>query len=741
MTEAMKEKMSARTVLAVLVGLLVTILALQGIASVKPGGFEAFAATTPAPTPTGPSIQFLNPAKSTSTELSDKDNDPGAGTSRYHLVAWTHLAPSSAGVVFQYDPTGDAPATNIGSATRLGNDTWEFFWDINEPGSEAGAQTGTQTNPAPRNNPTTGVLRALLIDTSTTPNREVARDEENVTVNNQDRKQDDTFAVEDQAETVEITYPGNAGQMGFFGSPDGTYTGIVDVRLSTGDATKVEVFYTVDPPGSEPNFVECGDETTANAADGVRCTLASGDRPSHVRAIAAVPSDRTQEPRAELQADDKDAADAHRVSAYEQDAFSVTITPQTDTEDINKCNNTGPTPGFLATVFDESGRKIAGANLDIHAQGPTDNLFFDDSSGNNSSAHQPPDQGGHTAESGVDCESTATQPVFVSGVQGDHEQLNVNDIKHVESTVATSSAKTAGTDDTGSFKFQLLSRDPGETQITAFVDEDFNDTHCAQEASGNASIGWGGAQPTTSGVAPEQSTCTRSTPGVTPGASNTASATATATATATSTVRPTNTATSTGPSTSRTVTMSVDRSRVVAGRQVTFSGQILSGDQSCTDNEFVQIRRRVLGTTTFRDILTTGTDAQGRFTFTRRVTESADYIAVATAHDNCREASSGEVTVAVKVKLAIVASDTTPSRGDRVRIKSSVVPQHDGTRLVLQRKKGNRWVKVAAEKLNRRSRAQFVVEATFGSRTFRTFWKSQDAEHDGNKSRGITIRT
>jgi hypothetical protein len=187
--------------------------------------------------------------------------------------------------------------------------------------------------------------------------------------------------------------------------------------------------------------------------------------------------------------------------------------------------------------------------------------------------------------------------------------------------------------------------------------------------------------------------------------------------------------------------MAVDRGRVVAGRQVTFSGQILSGDTSCTDNEFVQIRRRVLGTTTFQNLMTTATDSQGRFTFTRRVTESADYTAVATAHDNCREATSGEVTVLVKVKLQILASDKTPNRGDRIRIKSSVVPQHDGTKLVLQRKKGRNWVKVDTATLNRRSRATFTVEANFRNRTFRTFWRSQDAEHESNSSRGVTIKT
>jgi hypothetical protein len=185
----------------------------------------------------------------------------------------------------------------------------------------------------------------------------------------------------------------------------------------------------------------------------------------------------------------------------------------------------------------------------------------------------------------------------------------------------------------------------------------------------------------------------------------------------------------------------VDYSSVLAGRSVTFSGQILSGDQSCTDNEFVQIRRRILGTSEFKDLFFAETDSQGRFSVSKRVKFSADYIAVARASENCREATSGEVTVKVKVKIQILPSDKSPQRGETIRIKSSVRPSHDDTRMILQRKKGRRWVKVATTRLNNRSIGNFFIEANFNSRTFRTKWNSPDADHEGNKSRTVTIRT
>src|SRR5688572_705635 len=133
MSEALRQKTSARKVLLILAGLLVAVLALQGIASVGPGGFTAFAQTTPQPTPTGTSIQFLNPSTDTSNEISDKNNNSANSAQQaYHLVAWVHNAPSGSGVEFRYNPSGDTtPEFTIGRGVAVSpGDTFEYFWDI-----------------------------------------------------------------------------------------------------------------------------------------------------------------------------------------------------------------------------------------------------------------------------------------------------------------------------------------------------------------------------------------------------------------------------------------------------------------------------------------------------------------------------------------------------------------------------------------------------------------------------------
>lgn len=712
MTEAIREKASARRVLAVLIGLLVTVLALQGIASVKPGGFEAFAQTSPSPGPA--TIELINPDETTSEEISARSD---GANNVYDLVAWVGNPPVNPVVQFKYTPDGtNQPTLSIicsdtgtQNARQVSADTWECEWNLQ------GVADGG------------GTLRAELYSEGS---GKLAEDEEPVT-------------IDQTGQTVEILYPAQAGPVGFYTGPDGIASGMIEVTTSAANAddtgtNQVNVYYSMAPPGAEPAFELCGSsEITGGGQDSIRCDLAADDPdtvqrendPSRVTAIAAVAVEVTNgdlppDPVTGTDPDreeDLDSADAHRAFGYEQEPGSVTATPQTHQAAAGSCSQI-----ITAEVLDTNGRRIVGINVDVHAAGPTDNLFFDDDeAATNTSRHKAPEN--HETQPSANCEDTEPPPNF-NGTQGFHARVEA-DIKHIESTDAT------GTDENGRFTFQLYSVDAGATQFTVWADEDGDDLYCQAEAAGIGSIGWNQTPPSPTGVEPAQP-C--------PGPTGTASPTATATATPTqtSTASPTGTTTTTaGPTTDRTVTLSTNKAIMPAGRKVTFSGQIVSNDASCTDDEFVQIRRRIHGTTTFEDLFGTQTDADGRFSVDRRARKSASYIAVAPAHDNCREDTSDEATTLVKVLISILPSDKNPDRGETIRIKSAVKPQHDQTRLILQRKKGDRWVKQAATTMNNRSRGNFWVKARWKSRTFRTLWRSQDEEHESNRSRAVTIRT
>lgn len=705
-------RIAARALIAMFVLALIAALTLPDVRL----GSEAYAQASPSPTASR--IQFVSPSGTTTgpgSELSSKSD--GVDT-LYHLVAWVDRLPSSPTVEFKYQVSGENVERNLGQATFVSPDTFELKWDmVTGPGGNIPEGAGT--------------LRAILYSGTT----EQSRDEHSVTVNNQPRPPNaaPNSTEEDQGETTEITYPTNGGGLGFFTPPGGRAQAVIDVSLSAG-ATKVDAYYTKSAPGVEPSWISCSGssgETTAQAANGVRCTLAEGDTPAQVTAVAVAASDATAvgiPPGGE-----RDSGDGHRVAPYVQTPTGVTLLPATQQVNAN-ANGDFPCSGAITgSLTDQLGRKIAGANVDVHAAGPTDNLFFDDS-GDNSSTHKAPDRAHTATEATVNCEDTAVPPGFNTGsgqTQGEHEVPGEGDIKHIESTT--------GTDDAGQFKFQLNNRGrlAGTTQITMWADRDEDDQQCGEEPQGDATIGWGQAPAATSGVPDDRATCPLPSPTGTSTSSPTASPTATPTRT--STGSPT---ASPSPGTSRTVTLVASDAKVEFGDEITLSGRIISSDSSCTDNEFVRILDRIHGTSGFNDRTSTTTDAQGSFSATIVVRSSADYQAVAPAHDNCQDASSDPATVLVKVKVSSTASKFRPERGETVRFVGKVTPNHRGTKAILQRKKGQRWVKVAVDQLNQRSRFRFVVDADWRrERVFRVLWRSQDDDHAAGRSRNMRIIT
>jgi hypothetical protein len=697
-------------------GFIVSLFAIFALlVMLLPGGaFDGIAQAQSSPSPSGPQIELMNPSRDPhSNVLSDKP-EQGTATPGYHLNAWAVNLPSSPLVEFEIQPSSGQPIT-IGAATQVGPDTFERYWQIPD-----GLADGSYT------------LRAILY--SNNGAQEADRDEEAVTIN-QTGDVSETAPDSEAAETAEITYPTNAGPLGF-----NKGVAIIDVVVSTAQTgpspassqqtpgtDEVRVLYSISRVGTEPAWKQCGQETVANSTDGVRCTLASGDNPSQVTAVAADAIDKevTRVGPVNSPADTTtnlpDSGDAHRVLApYVQVATTVTVTPATQQVDLPAPPAAQAFPCsqlISAVVLDQSGRKIPGHNVDVHAVGPSDQLQFDSSTG--SDASQAPNLSHSGSEPAYNCSTNAQ-----SGTQGEHAVANASDIKHVESAAQ-------GTRDDGSFRFRLHTDVGGTTQITVYADRDDNDLRCVDEPAGNASIGWGTTAPTPSGSSPEQTPCPAPTgsPTASPTGSPTASRSATPTGSPT-------------PGTSRTVTLAASDAKVEAGDEVTLNGQIVSSNSSCEDGEFVRIRRRVHGTDTFADFGSATSDAEGLYETTITASVNADYVAVAPAHDNCAEATSQSVTVLAKVKVSIKVNDFTPEKGTEVVIKGKVTPNHRGTKVTLQRKKGGRWVKVAKDELNRRSRYRFEIDADWAKdRRFRVRWMEADSDHETGISQAVKVVT
>jgi len=122
-----------------------------------------------------------------------------------------------------------------------------------------------------------------------------------------------------------------------------------------------------------------------------------------------------------------------------------------------------------------------------------------------------------------------------------------------------------------------------------------------------------------------------------------------------------------------------------SAQQVTFStpvaltGKVKGAKQAMT----VTLERRAANATAFVAAGTTTTDVNGDFAFADRPSKSSVYRVTAGT------AASPEVAVAVAPLVGLKVGDATPRKGQRVRFKGTVRPQHDGTRVAIQRKRAD----------------------------------------------------
>ncbi|MDQ4125032.1 MAG: hypothetical protein M3134_05465 [Actinomycetota bacterium] len=486
----------------------------------------------PGPTPTAgtPQIEFVNPSKYSQPEtLSIKPDENGT----YHLVAWVNEAPADAVVEFEIAGPGSGQNFRpIGRATRVDEVTFEYFWDLTYPQEAGGGQVnnGAYTlratlyssappSPSPSASPSgspSGTPSATPSGTpSATPSGTPTSPEPSPTGVRVLDTDDEAVQVDRTAETAEITFPRNAGQLGWY-DPDtpggGRRAGFtIDVVTSEG-ADDVRVYYSTSPAGSEPSWTTCEQQITVSKTQRthrIGCTAEAGSGGTNpltdVNAVAAVALDATTtgptpgSPSCQVTQPvplncstptvpgsttvSTESGDAHTISAtYEQDATSVGVTSPAGPAARNTCQE------LTATVKDQAGREIWRANVDVHATGPSDDLQF--AVTENTHPFKAPDGGSHEPEFAFDCGQGRNTS---SRDQGVHPApFPEDDTHHIESTTGATSGSERGeastqqgTDVDGRFTFALRSPVNGTTNVTVWADEDDDDLNDARNAEGN----------------------------------------------------------------------------------------------------------------------------------------------------------------------------------------------------------------------------------------------------------------
>jgi hypothetical protein len=366
---------------------------------------------------------------------------PDGMDSTFHVVVWINRTPSDLSVRFSYLPDGASVERDLGTGQReFTTATFTLDWDL------AGVADGP------------GTLFAKLYEHG----EFVVQAQTTVMVKN---------AGPDPAETLEMLYPVNNHYLGVFVPPDGGLANTIVTMSHSPGAVEVEVHYAVSPPGTSPEWVHCGTESAADAADGVRCHLDPSVPPDRIEAVAAIP----------IGPDGPGSGDAHRSDSYQQFPVKVVMTPSFH-------QMTGGVNGFPCSqmitgkVVDRFNWQIAGMNVDVHADGPVDGISFA-APGGGVSPSQAPDRDHGDTQAGVDCTTTEITPP-AAGFQGVHQTESGFPIKHVESRV--------GTDDSGAFAFHLYNptTTSGTTRIAAWADADDDDLLCRDEVRGYASVGW-----------------------------------------------------------------------------------------------------------------------------------------------------------------------------------------------------------------------------------------------------------
>ena len=193
----------------------------------------------------------------------------------------------------------------------------------------------------------------------------------------------------------------------------------------------------------------------------------------------------------------------------------------------------------------------------------------------------------------------------------------------------------------------------------------------------------------------------------------------------------------------RRITLSVSQRRVQVGDRIRLTGRVRANRVECSAASRVTIRQLIFGTSrpVVVDEMTTGQD--GRFRSTQTVRWSSAYSAVALrGKASCRREESDPVPVYASVRVGARVSDSTPQRFTNFHIRGRVRPNHADTRVLLQRKRGDRWVTVQRQELLHGSSYSFFPDAQWaGRRVFRVKWPQADRDHAAGVSRKIPVTT
>ncbi|MDQ3916830.1 MAG: hypothetical protein M3323_16130, partial [Actinomycetota bacterium] len=415
--------------------------------------FAPAASGQPAPAPSGsPSsgapdgelrVELLNP--SAAYDDPPKISDRFDGTDSRYTIAVRTTGSAESAIVEAYvavqEPSGSfGNDRTIGGLTRVNeaSDVWQLEWDIPASFPEGLARVTVRAFVE---------TAAGFVETGSD------------TVEAELFHSDPTQGPIGAWETADLTWPEQDGPLGWYKPRVGAWRVLLNGTTSAG-ANFVQMLVSTSPAGEPLTFTPCGSAAAVERSGGFRtfqgrCTLGALSLPSQVRAVAAVAEFRQEATGVRF----PQGADVSAVRSYavKPEDMSIRITPP-----IRRAAAPATTcQEFAAVVTDEHGNLVLGANVDIHATGPTDSLVV-----TNTGLAVPE---GHATEKTSICPGgppVPSDPLTLA----DHNVPGALDPKHMESTLGTGLDYTA--QPSGQTIFRIASASPGFTDLTAWVDDE-----------------------------------------------------------------------------------------------------------------------------------------------------------------------------------------------------------------------------------------------------------------------------
>ena len=138
------------------------------------------------------------------------------------------------------------------------------------------------------------------------------------------------------------------------------------------------------------------------------------------------------------------------------------------------------------------------------------------------------------------------------------------------------------------------------------------------------------------------------------------------------------------------LTLAAQPTTVVSGRTVTLSGKLTGANNA---GRPITLRSDPFPFDNFGNAGTATTNASGDYSFAQKPTVNTRYQA------RSGNEESAIVTVLVRPRVGLRLSDRTPRAGQRVRFSGRVCPEHDGSRVAIQRRSAGRFRTVARARL------------------------------------------